>query len=48
MERYFAKLENGKGYIYDREFSTNIPIAVESTIAFAQKQADKFNKEQER
>lgn len=47
MKRYDAKAINGLGYVFDREFSTTVPIAVESSYAFAQEQADKFNKEAE-
>lgn len=46
MERYFAKEVNGKGYLFDRQFSENCPIAVEKTVEFAKKQAEKFNREE--
>ena len=45
-ERYYAKEVNGKGYLFDREFSTKVPCATETTFAVAQKQADKFNAEE--
>lgn len=43
MPRYIAKAENGKGYIYDTEYSDKVPVAVETTYEFAKQQADKFN-----
>ena len=43
MERYYAKEVNGKGYIYDREFSENVPIAVERTIETAEMLVQRYN-----
>lgn len=45
-QRYSAKLVNGKGYIFDKKFSEKVPIAVETTMEFAEKQVEKFNKEE--
>lgn len=45
-ERYWAEDENGKGYIYDKEFSEKCPIAVEETFEKAFNQACKFNEEE--
>ena len=44
-KRYKAKQVNGKGYIFDSNFSANVPIAVEKTYATAAKLVDKYNKE---
>lgn len=44
--RYYATEENGKGYIYDREFSAYVPIAVETTYREAAAMAEKFNREE--
>jgi len=43
IRKYWAKEVNGKGYIYCSDFP-NIPMAVETTLEFAKKQAAKFNK----
>ena len=43
MERYFAREENGKGYLYDREFSEKVPIAVDHTYQQAEASAARFN-----
>jgi hypothetical protein len=41
--RYVAKEVNGKGYIFDKQFSMNVPIAVENTIEFATERAEQLN-----
>lgn len=41
--RYYAKEINGKGYIFDREFSERVPIAVEKTIEEAENAAQRYN-----
>lgn len=43
--RYYAKQVRGLGYIFDREFSNEVPIAVENSIENAQILVDRFNKE---
>ena len=45
MERYFAREENGKGYLFDREFSEKVPIAVDNTYQQSKASADRFNEE---
>ena len=45
--RYYAKSENGKGYLYDREFSDRIPISVETTYGVAYDCAKRFNEQEE-
>lgn len=44
-KRYWAKEVDGMGWLMDRNFSDNCPIAVETTYAFAVSQAEKFNNE---
>lgn len=46
-DRYYAKEVNGKGYLFDKKFSANIPITSETSFAFAQRQAERFNAEEE-
>lgn len=43
--RYYAEKINGKGYIFDKNFSTKVPIAVEKSIEEAEKRVDFFNRE---
>lgn len=45
MERYTANEINGKGYIFDKQFSDVCPIAVEKTIEIAEKLVAKYNAE---
>ncbi|WP_300924580.1 hypothetical protein [uncultured Clostridium sp.] len=45
LKRFFAKEVNGKGYIFDKEFSLIVPSNVEKTIDFAKKQVIKLNKQ---
>ena len=46
--RYFAERSlDGKGYLFDKEFSLRNPIAVEKDYETACRQADKFNAEEE-
>lgn len=42
--RYYAKEINGKGYLMDKQFSDNSPIATETTLARAEEQANHFNR----
>ena len=44
MERYFAREENGKGYLYDSRFSERVPIAVETTFSEARRKSDFYNR----
>lgn len=43
--RYVAKEVNGKGYIYNTEFSMEAPIAVDETIEEAKETAKRWNEE---
>ena len=44
--RYFAKEVNGKGYVYDRKFSTKVPSNVDKDIATARASVKRWNKEE--
>ena len=44
--RYFAKEVDGKGYVYDRKFSTKVPSNVDKDINIAKASVDKWNKEE--
>lgn len=46
-KRYTAMEINGKGYIFDCNFSSTLPIAVERNYEIAVKQVNKFNKEED-
>ena len=43
MSKYYAEEVNGKGYIYNKDFSEKVPAFVESTYEFALEQVDKLN-----
>lgn len=43
--RYTAQKVNGKGYIFDSNFSTIVPIAVEKTHEEANRLVEKYNNE---
>ena len=45
--RYYAKKQNNKGYLYDREFSDKVPMAVETTYELAEAYAKRYNEEEE-
>lgn len=47
MKRYFAKEVNGKGYLFDKQFSVNVPIAVEANYETAAELAEKYNSDEE-
>ena len=44
--RYFAKEVNGKGYVYDRKFSSKVPSNVDKDIATARASVKRWNKEE--
>ena len=44
--RYFAKEVNGKGYVYDRKFSSKVPSNVDKDIATAKASVKRWNKEE--
>lgn len=44
--RYFAKEVDGKGYVYDRKFSTKVPSNVDKDIATARASVKRWNKEE--
>lgn len=46
VPRYTAKEVNGKGYIYDRNFSNKVPSNVDKDIETARKSVDRWNKEE--
>ena len=44
--RYFAKEVDGKGYVYDRKFSSKVPSNVDKDIATARASVKRWNKEE--